>query len=84
MIMSGPEARVRSMTADEPLDDGVDVQARDVDGGKARRRLVEHHGEVGAGEQDRLDAVAPLQVGGDAAQAGGVVGVGLSGVSRMR
>ena len=67
----------------EPLDNRVDVQARDVDGGKACRRLVEHEGEVGAGEQDRLDAVAASQVGGDAAQACGVAASAFW-VSRMR
>ena len=52
----------------EPFDDRVDVQARDVEAGEARGLLVEHDGEIGAGEQDRLDAVAALQVRGDAAQ----------------
>ena len=55
--------------AGQPVDDGVDVQAGDVEGGEAGVGLVEDHGEVGAGQQDGLDAVAALQVGGDAAQA---------------
>ncbi|WP_296332465.1 hypothetical protein [Reyranella sp.] len=44
----------------QPLHDRVDVEAGDIDRGEARRRLVEHEGEVGAGEQDGLDAVAAL------------------------
>src|SRR6185295_10359405 len=55
-------------------DDRLDVQARHVEAGKARALFIEHHGEVGAGEQDGLDARAALQVCGDAAQAIGVVG----------
>jgi len=54
------------------------MQAGDIEAGKARARLVEHHREVGAGQQDQLDAVAALQVGGDAAQ---VVGVGRRGLA---
>ena len=77
---AGLELAVRRDVRRQPLDDGVDVHAGAVDAGEARRLLVEDHREVGAGEQDRLDAVAPLQLGRDAAQAGGVLVVAALGV----
>ena len=48
--------------------------------GKPAVVFIEDDREVGAGEQDRLDAVAPLQLGRDAAQAGGVLVVAALGV----
>ena len=53
--------------ADHPLDDRVDMQACNVETGEAGGRLVEHRGEIGAGEQNGLDAVAALKVRRDAA-----------------
>ena len=59
------------------------MESGDVDRREARRRLVEHEGEVGAGEQDRLDAVAALQLGGEAAQTLGVGGIRALGVEAL-
>src|SRR5829696_4925459 len=79
--MSGPGGpRSGKTLGAQPFDDGVDVHAGAVDAGEACRCLIEDHGQVGAGEQDRLDAIATLQVGRDAAQAGGVIVVAALGV----
>ncbi len=55
----------------ESLNDGIDMQASDVDCGKARRRLCKNHGKIGAGQQDRLDPVALRKLACNAPQGGG-------------
>ena len=56
----------------ESLNDGIDMQASDVDCGKASRRLCKNHGKIGAGQQDRLDPVALRKLACNAAQGGGI------------
>src|SRR4030095_11701832 len=73
-------ARGAVMSGGQAFDDRLDMQARHVDGGKSRRLLVEHDGKIGAGEPHCLHAVAPLEVGGNAAQARGILRIGLLGV----
>ena len=51
----------------QPLYDRVDMQPSDVDRREAGRRLAEHHGKVGAGQQDCLNPVALLKLHCDAA-----------------
>ena len=53
------------------------MEARKVDGGKASSRLVEHDGEVGAGQADRFDTLAALKVSCEEAELSGVSRVGL-------
>ncbi len=63
--------RPRQLSA---LDDRVDARRATSRQGKPAVCFVEQGGEVGAGDQDGFDAVAALEVRGDAAQGTGVAG----------